>query len=168
MKRLRSTFLLLACSVSLGIVGCADEEPIPEPVDIAVEFGSGTVIIESAADTFTMGVDVAESATQRARGLMQRASMDPDSGMIFLFPNEQGADESFWMYNTLIPLSIAFLGGDGRIGSIREMEPCTSPYPQWCIYYEAGVPFHSALEANAGYFEARGVEVGDRVSLSRD
>jgi uncharacterized protein len=168
-KNFRSKSLVLALMALLGTAGCEDEEPIPPPLtELAVDFETGTVVIESATDTFTLGVEVAESATQRARGLMQRSTLHPDSGMIFLFEDEQPPEESFWMYNTLIPLSIAFIDSQGRIGSIREMEPCTSPYPQWCIYYESGVPFQWALEANAGYFESRGIQVGDRVMFSSE
>ena len=71
------------------------------------------------------------------------------------------------MFQTRIPLSIAFVGDDGRIGSIVEMEPCTSQFPQWCPNYEAGVPFVSALEVNAGYFRANNISVGDRVVLEQ-
>ena len=63
------------------------------------------------------------------------------------------------MFNTLIPLDIAFIGEDGTIGNIVPMEPCTSPYPQWCPGYTAGVPFRTALEVNRGYFAERGIGV---------
>jgi uncharacterized protein len=155
-------WLLLAL---LAGAGCAREDPLAEPIEI--DFGAGTVWLETAADTFTLAVEVAETAEQRRVGLMRRTSLPEDSGMIFLFEEEQPADGVFWMYNTLIPLSIAFLGPDGVIGSIRDMEPCTSPYPQWCPNYAAGVPFDAALEVNRGYFERRGVGVGDRVVLRR-
>lgn len=166
MKKIRSAaLLLLACSSSLA--GCQEDEPIPGSVDLTVEFDTGTVVIESAADTFTLGVEIAQSSAQRSRGLMLRNSLHPDSGMIFLFEEEQPPEGVFWMYNTRIPLSIAFIGADGRIGSIVDMEPCTSPYPQWCRNYEAGVPFTSALEVNAGYFREKGIGVGDLVTLVR-
>ncbi|MEX2582699.1 MAG: DUF192 domain-containing protein [Gemmatimonadota bacterium] len=160
--------LLLLAALAVFASGCERDEPVAGVVDAPVEFGAGTVVIETDDVSFTLGVEVAESEAQRSRGLMQRTSLDPDSGMIFLFDSEQPPENTFWMYNTLIPLDIAFIGSDGRIGSIREMEPCTSPYPQWCQYYEAGVPFESALEVNAGYFEEHGIGVGDPVSLTTE
>jgi uncharacterized protein len=168
-KSFRPASALLAIIAILSTAACREEEePLPGAVDVAVEFGSGVVVIEGATDTVTLGVEVAESQAQLSRGLMQRTSLAPDSGMIFLYEQEQDAQASFWMFDTLIPLSIAFIDANGRIVNIVEMEPCTSPYPQWCRYYEAGVPFSSALEANAGYFEEHGIAIGDRVALSRD
>ncbi len=87
--------------------------------------------------------------------------------MIFIFQQEQPPDGVFWMYNTLIPLSIAFMDKDGTIGNIRQMEPCPSQYPQYCPNYEARVPYWSALEVNLGYFEEHGIGIGDRVVLER-
>jgi uncharacterized protein len=164
LKRIR-LLLLLTASVVAG--GC-ERAPEPEFPETYVEFGSGVVMIATRTDTFTVRVEVAETDQQRRIGLMRRPQLPEDSGMIFLFPEEQSAENVFWMFNTLIPLSIAFLDGEGRIGSIREMEPCPSPYPQYCPGYEAGVPFRAALEVNRGYFERRGIGVGDRVILQRE
>jgi uncharacterized protein len=160
MIRLRKLGLALAF---LTATACESEAPVTEIADATVEFGRGAVTIVTDTDTLSLEVDVAESDAQRARGLMQRESLGESEGMIFLFAAEQPAEGTFYMYNTLIPLSIAFLDEEGRIGSIRHMEPCTSPYAQWCHQYAAGVPFHAALEVNEGYFEAHGVELGDRV-----
>ena len=159
-----------ALLVSLLLAACAEEEaPLVDPVDVAVEFGAGEVQLISAdgIDTVTIGVEVAETERQTARGLMQRSSLAPDSGMIFLFRAPQPSEKSFWMYNTLIPLAIAYIGEDGRIGSIRQMEPCTSPYPQFCPQYASGVPFIWALEVNPGFFEEHGLGIGDQVVLQR-
>jgi uncharacterized membrane protein (UPF0127 family) len=74
---------------------------------------------------------------------------------------------TFWMCRTYVPLSIAFLDADRVIREIREMEPCHSRFSLFCPRYGAGVPFHAALEAGRGYFERRGIGVGDRVILRR-
>lgn len=123
--------------------------------------------IETGDDTVRIPIEIAETEAQRAFGLMRRPSLPADAGMLFVYPQEQPPEGSFWMFNTLIPLDIAFIGADGTIGSIVPMEPCTSPYPQWCPGYTAGVPFRSALEVNRGYFARQGIEVGDRVVLER-
>jgi uncharacterized protein len=160
--------MLILCLLAMTFAGCDRAEPISETVEFTTAFDYGTVTIESALDTFVVFVEIAESDEQRRLGLMRRSSLATDSGMVFLFPREQAADDVFWMYQTQIPLSIAFVDGDGRIGSIVDMEPCPSPYPQYCPYYPAGVPFLWALEVNRGYFAQRGIGVGDRIVLERD
>lgn len=163
---LRALTITLAL-ISGVLTGCEREHTLPL-VEFEVEFETGEVIIATTSDTFTLGVEIAETETQRQRGLMQRTSLAPDSGMIFLFQQDQKPDDVFWMYNTLIPLSIAFLDAEGVIGSIHNMEPCTSPYPQYCPNYAAGVPFRAALEVNRGYFEEHQIGVGDRVTLAQE
>jgi uncharacterized protein len=156
-------------AVVLLVSGAACERRDPaEPAELSVTFETGTVLIETSTDTSRLRVEIAESDQQRRVGLMRRDALDPDAGMIFLFEAEQPPDAVFWMYNTLIPLSIAFLGADGRIGNIRDMDPCPSPYPQWCPNYAAEVPFHAALEVNQGYFVDRGIGIGHRVLLRRN
>ena len=160
----KRTLLLLA---GILMAGCRDDEPIAEPIDPIVTLDTGTILIVSDADTASLAVEVAEAEQERNIGLMRRTTLAEDAGMIFLFPTLQPADGAFWMYNTLIPLDIAFIDPDGRIGSIRQMEPCTSPVAQYCPNYEAGVPFQSALEVNAGYFAEHGIVAGAQVILQR-
>lgn len=149
------------------IVGCDRPPAQDDSLSFAVQYGAGAVRIETETDTFRLGVEVAETESQRRNGLMHRTSLAADSGMIFIFQQEQPPDGVFWMYNTLIPLSIAFMDKDGTIGNIRQMEPCPSQYPQYCPNYEARVPYWSALEVNLGYFEEHGIGIGDRVVLER-
>ncbi len=81
--------------------------------------------------------------------------------MFFVFPGEQ-QDVSFWMKDTLIPLSIAVADADGRITKIVDMEPCEAdPVPR----STPSAPFTTALEVNQGAFADWGVEVGDRMEL---
>src|SRR5690606_18223556 len=99
--------------------------------------------------------EVADSPAERARGLMMRKSLAPNSGMLFVFP--QAAVHCFWMKNTLIPLSIAFLDGDGTIVTLADMEPHdeTSHCPARAVRY--------ALEMEQGWFARRGIKTGDRI-----
>lgn len=161
----KSLKLLIFALALLG--GCRDEAPESEPLEPVLSLDSGTVLIVTDTDTISVAVEIAESDQERNVGLMRRTSLDENAGMIFLFPTLQPADGAFWMFNTLIPLDIAFIGPDGRIGSIRQMEPCVSPVAQYCPNYAAGVPFESALEVNAGFFAQRGVAPGARVILER-
>jgi uncharacterized protein len=130
-----------------------------EPETIPEETGP-VVLIETAAGEVAVPVEVADSQEEREVGLMNRESLPPDAGMIFLFDDDtQGG---FWMKNTLIPLSIAFAAADGTIVSILDMEPCEADP---CEIYDPGVPYRSALEVNQGAFADWGVEVGDRLTL---
>jgi uncharacterized membrane protein (UPF0127 family) len=72
--------------------------------------------------------------------------------------------QPFWMKDTLIPLSVAFWDQDGRIRAILDMEPCPA---EPCPLYDPGVSWIGAVEVNQGFFEERGVEIGDRVRLER-
>jgi uncharacterized membrane protein (UPF0127 family) len=71
-------------------------------------------------------------------------------------------DSSFWMQDTLIPLSIAFVDASGQIVTTQEMTPCTTDP---CTTYEASAPYTMAVEANAGWFREHGIEVGDSAAL---
>ena len=104
--------------------------------------------------------EVADSPLERSRGLMLRKSLQVNSGMLFVFDNP--AQHCFWMKNTLIPLSIAFLDEDGTIVTLAEMQPHdeTSNCPAKPVRY--------ALEMDQGWFSAKGVRSGDKISgLSR-
>ncbi|HVF18650.1 MAG TPA: DUF192 domain-containing protein [Mycobacteriales bacterium] len=103
--------------------------------------------------------EVARRPDQRARGLMQRTSLAPDAGMVFLFP-ERGSG-GFHMLGTLIPLSIAYVDGD-RVVSTAEMTPCPG---QDCPTYPPAGPYTFAVEAVAGFFPEHGVGPGSRITV---
>ncbi len=101
---------------------------------------------------------VAELATkpdERATGLMDRFSLQPDHGMLFVFDKTEPL--AFWMKNTYIPLSIAFIDERGRIVNIEDMAPQTE------ITHWSTAPARYALEMRKGWFSERGVKPGDRV-----
>lgn len=125
----------------------------------------GVVVIDGEKRTHRLHVEIARTARERAFGLMERETLAENAGMLFVYTQEQSPQGGFWMYRTRIPLDIAFLGADGEIRAIRSMTPCTSERAADCTSYTAGVPYRAALEVNAGYFEARGIDVGDRLEL---
>jgi uncharacterized membrane protein (UPF0127 family) len=104
-------------------------------------------------------VEVAKTPEERNRGLMGRKYLGQDEGMLFIFEGEDY--HSFWMKNTLIPLSIAFIDRDGRIVWMTDMKPLTldSHVPPRPILY--------ALEMNKGWFSKNGIKAGDVARFSR-
>ena len=118
------------------------------------------VLLESADATVTVNVEVADDETERRVGLMGRTSLAADAGMAFLFP--EPSSWSFWMKDTLIPLSIAFWDEEGSIVAILDMQPCRDDE---CPTYDPGVDFVGALEVNQGFFEEHGIAIGDRVRV---
>jgi uncharacterized membrane protein (UPF0127 family) len=151
MRRLVSVGLVGA--VLLTLAACADgAEPVPgaatNRILVRIRTAGGTIELEN--------LEVARTPEAWARGLMGRASLPEDGGMVFLFDGQTRA--SFWMKDTLIPLSILFWQGDGQIIDILEMSPCRADP---CPDYRASAPYVGAIEMNRGAFERLGVEVGD-------
>lgn len=101
-------------------------------------------------------VEVASTMEQRATGLMNRFSLRTDHGMVFVF--ERAEPLAFWMKNTFIPLSIAFLDTSGLILNIEDMAPQTEE-----THWSRG-PAQYALEMRKGWFREHGIAPGDRVS----
>jgi hypothetical protein len=139
----------------------SDEAPptSTEEQSTTVEVGEDSVLIETATGEFEVAVEVADSPEEREVGLMDRESLPADAGMLFLFDEDTAS--GFWMKNTLIPLSIAFVDAEGTIVSILDMEPCESDP---CEIYNPDVAYRSALEVNQGAFDDWGVQVGDRLT----
>ena len=112
---------------------------------------------ELATTTLTIGTqsltaELATSPAQRETGLMNRFSLKPDHGMLFIF--ERPEPLSFWMRNTFVALSIAFISADGRILNIEDMRPQTDD-PHW----SKGAALY-ALEMKKGWFAERGIVAG--------
>jgi len=108
-----------------------------------------------------LNVDVADDDASRERGLMGVTDLGTNDGMAFTWT--EPTDTTFWMKDTLIPLSVAFVDEGGRVITISEMTPCTADP---CQTYAAEGPYTTAVEANANWFEDHHVEIGDRMSLS--
>jgi uncharacterized protein len=122
----------------------------------------GTLSIEGNSGPVQVDVSIAETRETKARGLMGVEEMDPDTGMVFL--QDEPARISFWMKDTLIPLSIAFWGPDQRIATILDMEPCRT---STCPTYDPEIEWVGALEVNQGFFAEHGIEEGASVRLER-
>jgi len=125
----------------------------------ATPMASGTVRIGTSDGSVEVEVEVADDMNEMQKGLMGRTALAEDAGMLFVYPEER--ELSFWMRDTLIPLSIAFMDAEGRIVDIQDMKALDDRPP----HYTSAEPARYALEVNVGFFEERGVEVGDRAKL---
>ena len=104
-------------------------------------------------------VEVPKTPQEMAQGLMGRRHLGENEGMLFIFEAEDY--HSFWMKNTLIPLSIAFIDREGKVVRIVDMEPLSlesHPPPRPILY---------ALEMKKGWFSTNGIRVGDVLRFSK-
>lgn len=104
-------------------------------------------------------VEVAITPEEQILGLMYRDTLGDNEGMLFVFPKEKQL--SFWMKDTRIPLSIAFIKADGRIIQIESMRP----YSLDTHVSREKVSY--ALEMKSGWFKARNIKEGDTVKIPR-
>lgn len=153
---LSSLVMLVIFVPALG--GCAaDDSPVAATSTVSSPLPQKVVFHSAGGDT-VLTVEVADTSAGRARGLMQRTSLHADSGMIFVW--QSPVREGFWMKDTLIPLSIAFISVDSAIIDIQDMEPET------VISHVPPQPYILAIEVNQGYFERHGIGIGDRAELT--
>ncbi len=114
------------------------------------------IIIGETGARASLRVEVADTAALRERGLMFRKTLGDDRGMLFVFPHERPLN--FWMKNTSIPLSIAFISSGGVINEILDMDPLDTS-----VTYPSSRPARYALEVNRGWFGKKGITSGSRV-----
>jgi uncharacterized membrane protein (UPF0127 family) len=103
-----------------------------------------------------LNVEIADTDETRARGLMHRSVLRQDRGMLFVFQYDESLQ--FWMKNTSIPLSIAYVTSGGIITKIFDMKPLDES-----VRYPSGSPVRYAIEVNQGWFEKNGIKKGCRV-----
>jgi uncharacterized membrane protein (UPF0127 family) len=141
----------LALCAQLAIspaIGWAQNGPAPEP-----QMHLPRVTLQ--AGMYRIDAQVASTELQREIGLMSRPSMPMHEGMLFVF--EQASPQCFWMKNTLIPLSAAFIDADGTIANIEDMKAQTTD--SHCS--KRPVPY--VLEMNLGWFAQRGLKAGSKL-----
>ncbi|TAK76310.1 MAG: DUF192 domain-containing protein [Aquabacterium sp.] len=142
-RGLRHMLLVLACAAgAVHAQGTGQPQNLP-----VVKLGAGMYVIQA---------QVASTAQQREIGLMYRDSMPQNEGMLFVF--EQASTQCFWMKNTLLPLSIAFVAEDGSIVNVDEMQPQT--LNEHC----SAKPVAYVLEMNKGWFAKHGLKAGSRLT----
>lgn len=114
-------------------------------------------IQELKINQWKLTVEIADTRETQEKGLMGRDSMAEDHGMLFVY--DRDSRKSFWMKNTRIPLSLAYIATDGTIREIYDMEPLSTRIvdSKYSVRY--------VLEVNQGAFERHGIKVGDKVEF---
>lgn len=154
------TLILMHVMVLASLMACAPsdsgatrqlDKPSGRPQKglATMELRSGTVVIT---------VELAVSPSEQETGLMHRTELQDGHGMLFVYPDDRRL--SFWMKNTLIPLSIAYLDAQGVIRELYDMQP------QSLAPVESERHVRYALETPQGWFERVGLKPGDRFDLS--
>ena len=135
----RTAALLLTLA---GAAASAQEAPQQLP---AIRLSSGMHALQ---------VQLAQTPEQRATGLMFRKTMGTNEGMLFVF--DEPGQQCFWMKNTLLPLSVAFIADDGSVVNTDDMKPQT--LDSHC----STKPVRFVLEMNVGWFDKRGIKAGSK------
>ena len=134
-----------------GLVTCGGiDSQTNRPASTVTFDGSGAVLYVAVADT----------AQEQQKGLMGVEMLAADEGMVFVF--DEPANSTFWMKDTLIPLSIAFVDESSRVIGVRDMQPCEADP---CPTYGIDEPYVLAIEANLGWFDRADIEGGDHAEL---
>ena len=126
------------------------------PLALAAQTPQSLDTTELTIGDHTLTTELATTSSERSIGLMFRESMGEYEAMLFVYDNR--AQRCFWMQNTLIPLTLAFIDDDGIILQLADMEPQTT------TSHCSQDPVRYALEVNQGWFERHGLGVGDRVN----
>jgi hypothetical protein len=113
-------------------------------------------LVTQAGKRFTFQVEIANSASEKRRGLMYRETLAQTQGMLFLY--QPAAEVAIWMKNTRLPLDILFIDATGRITRIA---PDAVPLSETNM--RSGGPVRAVLEINGGMTGSLGISVGDRV-----
>lgn len=123
-------------------------------------FDRAEVVFVGDGRRVAMPVLVADTADLRSTGLMGREDLPDTAGMLFVYGAE--TEGVFWMKDTLLPLTIAFVGDDGVVQQLTDMDPCRADP---CPRYPAAQPFRYAIEANQGYYDRHGITTGWAVEV---
>jgi uncharacterized membrane protein (UPF0127 family) len=140
-------------------IGCNDGDGAPVPTGSDGAPLTTVTFVNKEGEEIDLLVEVVDTPEERSRGLMFRESMPENQGMLFVF--EQEGQYSFYMRDTLLPLSIAFVEGEGDIIEIEDMEPLTEDL------HAPEEPYLYAIEVNQGWFDRHGIGAGAGVRIAR-
>ncbi|TDM06470.1 MAG: DUF192 domain-containing protein [Ideonella sp. MAG2] len=146
-KQLFRTILVLTFSLQVSAFSLAQGQGQRLEAKVTLSAGMHNIVAE-----------VAKTPREREIGLMYRKQMAPHEGMIFVF--DEPATQCFWMRNTYLPLSTAFVADDGTVVNIEDMQPQTD------ASHCSTKPVRYVLEMNQGWFAKRGIKPGFKIKGS--
>ena len=150
-KKVRTSLLAIAAAALLGI-GCAAPAMARDPGQPQMDLRR----IDLTAGMYRIDTQLATTERQREIGLMFRKEMPQQEGMLFVF--EIPGVQCFWMRNTILPLTAAFVADDGTIVNLADMKPMTED--SHC----SAKPVRYVLEMNQGWFAKRGIKAGAKLN----
>lgn len=127
----------------------------------AATFKRGMLVITQGSARTTLEIEVADTDASRTQGLMNRTQLPENAGMLFVF--ESTGVWSFWMKNTLIPLTVAFIDEQWQVVDLIDMDVEKDPQHGPFAIYKAAKPSRYALEVNQGFFRRKHITVGAKV-----
>jgi uncharacterized membrane protein (UPF0127 family) len=123
----------------------------------AISCKGSTVAFSNDSKVATLNIEVADTAAEQARGLMGRTELGKDSGMLFDFKGDTST--AFYMKDTSIPLSIAFIESSGKVVAVKDMKPLD------LTPVESPSTYRYAIETNQGWFAQHGIAPGYRATI---
>ncbi len=155
MKR-NSIFILIVLSIFYYVIICNNYFSNLHEVFAQNKKNCIIYILNSMNRSINCNVEIAITSDEHAKGLMGRSELCDNCGMLFIFEDEEY--RTFWMKNTKIPLSIAFIDASGLINDIQDMKPYQT-FPTYTSKY----PAKFALEVNQGWFKKNYIKPGSKV-----
>lgn len=163
---LAGLLVALVLLTAVALAGCGSSEATLSPTTVASTattgmsearaiFMAGSGTPGAQVNEVTLTVEVARTPKEKNLGLMGRKEIAPDHGMAFVW--EVPVNVPFWMKDTLLPLSIAFISAEGIVLDIQEMAP------QTLDHHSPGKTYTKAIEANQGFYTNHGIKAGDSV-----
>lgn len=141
--------------------------PASVPGSLAAQFGTvAAQLVALSGEVLELCLLHADTVEERSTGLMQVTDLEGHDGM--LFSTEEPVEGAFYMYRTVLPLTISWWGGDGAFVSRADMVPCGSEDPAACERYPAGGPYRYAVEVVQGDPLAARFEPGARLQVGTD
>lgn len=153
---LRLNWLVVTAVSFLLLASTAWSETAPEFSKIKISITQGKI-------KKYLNVELAQTPTQQAYGLMNRTKMPANSGMLFVFDQERVLQ--FWMKNTLIDLDIAYIDKNKKIIDIQTMKAVTSMLQTNPPTYPSKLPAQYALEMNSGWFKKNKIKEGAELQI---
>jgi uncharacterized membrane protein (UPF0127 family) len=157
MRRLTAALgIVCVCVLALALNSGATATANPACPIQTFTYKHAVLSFNEHGDITRVQVEIADTALAQEYGLMCRTSLSPNSGMLFSFSDMQ--QSPFWMKNTLIPLSIAFMDAHWHIVALLDMpvepDPLNGPF----ALYTSNAPYRYALEVNEGFFVQHGID----------